>query len=299
MLGLNRICVKTEDEMPDVFGREDSRPGERGRSRHIGSRERMRFLRNRTLTGAALLCAALACGDAPAPPLRVAAASDLRFALDEVADAFKAERPDVPVDIIYGSSGNFYTQIQNGAPFDLYFSADADYPRRLADEGLVREGSVFLYAIGRIVLWAPAGARFELNERTVRDPAVRKIAIANPQHAPYGRAAEAALKSLGVYDEVQGKIVLGENVAQTMQFVQSGGADVGIVALALALAPTVRETGGYWEFPLDSYPRLEQGGAILRDARDPEAAAAFRDFTLSPQGREILERYGFGLPEVE
>ncbi len=242
------------------------------------------------------LCAAslASCGGSGVDaPLRVAAASDLRFALDEIAAAFQQEHPGIPVDIVYGSSGNFYTQIQNGAPFDLYFSADADYPRRLAAEGRVREGSEFLYAIGRIVLWRPAGKLGEFNGETLRDPDIQKIAIANPQHAPYGRAAEAALRSLGLYEEVQPKLVLGENVAQTLQFVQSGGAQVGVIALALAVAPTVRDTGEYWEFPLDSYPRIEQGGAILRDARDPETAAAFRDFTLSPKGREVLARYGF------
>jgi molybdate transport system substrate-binding protein len=238
-------------------------------------------------------------GSSDAIPLRIAAASDLRFALDEIGAAFRTANPGVAVDIVYGSSGNFYTQIQNGAPFDLYFSADAEFPRRLAEEGRVLEGSEFLYAVGRIVLWAPADAPFDLDERTLDDAGIRRIAIANPQHAPYGRAAEAALRSLGLYDRVREKLVLGENVAQTLQFVQSGGADVGIVALALALAPTVRDVGKYWEFPLDAYPRMEQGGAIPRNARDAEAAWRFRDFALSSQAREILERYGFAAPEGE
>ena len=239
------------------------------------------------------VCTALAvsCGGASeSRPLRVAAASDLRFALDEVAAAFKQTHPEISVDNVYGSSGNFYTQIQNGAPFDLYFSADADYPRRLAAEGRILEGSEFLYAVGRIVLWS---ATREVDARTLEDPSIRKVAIANPLHAPYGRAAEAALKNLGFYEELQPKLVLGENAAQTLQFVQAGGADVGIVALALALAPTVRETGHYWEIPIDAYPRMEQGGAILRDAKNPEAAAEFRDFALSPRGREILASFGF------
>jgi molybdate transport system substrate-binding protein len=245
---------------------------------------------------AAILVALLASctsGDSPKPPLRIAAASDLRFALDEIAADFKTEHPDILIDIVYGSSGNFYTQIQNGAPFDLYFSADAAYPRRLADEGLALGDSEFLYAVGRIVLWS---ATVEVDERTLADPAIRKIAIANPEHAPYGRAAEAALKSLGLYDQLQPKLVFGENVAQTLQFVQSGGADVGIIALALALAPTVRDQGRYWTLPPDSYPTMEQGGAILRDAKNPGEAEAFRDFTLSAHGREVLERYGFTLP---
>lgn len=243
---------------------------------------------------AAILAAVLAsCGGSEAPRLRIAAASDLRFALDEIAAEFKTERPDVSIDIVYGSSGNFYTQIQNGAPFDVYFSADADYPRRLAAEGLTQDGSAFSYAVGRIVLWS---ATRQVDEHTLEDPSIRKVAIANPAHAPYGRAAEAALKSMGLYEQLEPKLVFGENVAQTMQFVQSGGADVGIIALALALAPTVRDEGRYWEFPLDAYPRMEQGGAILRGAKNPENAAAFRDFALSARGREALERYGFSLP---
>ncbi|MCB1018615.1 MAG: molybdate ABC transporter substrate-binding protein [Acidobacteria bacterium] len=239
------------------------------------------------ITTLAILLAACA-GQQDSVPLRIAAASDLRFALDEVAGAYQGQNPGAALDIVYGSSGAFYTQIQNGAPFDLYFSADAEYPRRLAREGLTVEGSEFLYAVGRIVLWS---ATIEPNAETLRDPAIGKIAIANPQHAPYGRAAEAALQSLSLYEQVHDKLVLGENVAQTLQFVQSGGADVGIVALALALAPTVH--GHYWEFPLDAYPRMEQGGAILKRSTDPAAAAAFRDFTLSPEGRAILTRYGF------
>lgn len=232
-------------------------------------------------------------GSEPTAPLRVAAASDLRFALDEIASEFKTVHSDIPLDVVYGSSGNFYTQIRNGAPFDLYFSADSEYPRRLAAEGLILESSEFLYAVGRIVLWRPSG---EVDEQTLRDPAIHKIAIANPQHAPYGRAAEAALESLGLYDQIKDKLVLGENVAQTLQFVQSGGADVGIVALALARAPTVQ--GEYWEIPLDAYPRMEQTGAILRAARDPEAARVFRDFVLH-DGRQTLDRYGLTLPESE
>lgn len=236
----------------------------------------------------AFLLLLAACGGGSTPHLRIAAASDLRFALDEISVSYSE-----PVDIVYGSSGAFYTQIRNGAPFDLYFSADSEYPRRLADEGLILEGSELVYATGRIVLWSAAGP---VDAHTLRDPAIRKIAIANPQHAPYGRAAEAALRSLSLYEPVKDKLILGENVAQALQFVQSGGADVGIIALALALAPTVE--GQHWELPLDAYPRMEQSSVILRGARDPESARAFRDFVLD-EGRPTLDRYGLTLPEAE
>src|SRR5262249_13550361 len=128
------------------------------------------------------------------------------------------------------------------------------------------------------------------------DPAAKKIAIANPRHAPYGRAAEAALKKLGVYELVHERLVYGDNVAQTAQFIQSGAADIGIVGLSQALAPELREVGRFWEVPLDAYPRLEQGGIILSWAHDRDAAEHLRAFVLGSKGREILRRYGFSLP---
>jgi molybdate transport system substrate-binding protein len=145
----------------------------------------------------------------------------------------------------------------------------------------------------------PNGSKLDLDKlgiRTVADPSVKKIAIANPKHAPYGRAAEAALKKLGVYDDVKDRLVLGENIAQTSQFVESGSADVGLIALSLALAPNMREKGRYWDVPLDAYPRLEQGGVILNWAKDREATQALREFMMGKDGRAILKKYGFMLP---
>jgi molybdate transport system substrate-binding protein len=230
--------------------------------------------------------------------VRVAAASDLKFALDELVAAFGKTRPGAAVTLSYGSSGNFFSQISNGAPFDLFLSADIDYARRLAEAGHGRPEDVFRYGVGRIVLWVPAASRIAVERglQALTSPEVRKIAIANPRHAPYGRAAEAALRSQGVYDAVKGKLVFGENVSQTAQFVQSGAADVGIIALALALAPPLSKEGRYVEVPLEAYPRLEQGGIVLGRARDPEAARALRDFLLGQEGRAILKRYGFSLP---
>ena len=254
------------------------------------------------LAGALALAAGLS---APSFPLRadgprevrVAAAADLRFALDEILAA--AAVPGVSPVVTYGSSGSFFAQIENGAPFDLYLSADAEYPRRLAEKGLA-DGEVFLYAVGRIALWVPNGSKLDvaaLGVRALLDPSVRKVAIANPRHAPYGRAAEAALKSLGVWEAVSGKVVLGENVAQAAQFVESGAADAGIVALSLARSPRMRSAGRHVELPLASYPRMDQGGVVLRGARDPGAARALRDALLGPRGREVLREYGFFLPD--
>ena len=244
--------------------------------------------------------AALAAAPAPNTKrhLDVAAASDLKFAMDELVAAFGKAHPDIGVAVSYGSSGNFLSQIQNGAPFDLFFSADVEYPKRLAEAGLAPKGSEFRYAVGRIVAWVPAASRIpvERGVQALTAPDVRRIAIANPRHAPYGRAAEAALRKLGVYDAVKEKLVFGENVAQTAQFVQSGAADAGIIALSLAVAPALAKEGRYFELPLDAYPRMEQGGIVLDRTRDPEAARAFRDFVLGPEGRATLKHYGFFLP---
>jgi molybdate transport system substrate-binding protein len=236
----------------------------------------------------------------PSGKLTVAAAADLQFALPAMLAQFKAEHPLVDVSAVYGSSGNFYSQIRNGAPFDLFLSADMDYPRRLAAEGLVVPDSLFQYAAGRIVVWVPASSPVDvaaLGIHALESDAVKHVAIANPQHAPYGRAAEAAMRSLGVYDRVKPKLVLGENIAQTLEFVESGAADAGIVALSLALAPSVRARGRYSEIPLDAYPRVEQGGAVLSRARGSAAAASLRAFLQEASARRILRDYGFYMPE--
>jgi molybdate transport system substrate-binding protein len=228
--------------------------------------------------------------------VRVAAASDLKFALADVIAAFEVAHPEAHVEATYGSSGNFFAQLSNKAPFDLYLSADISYPRQLIQAGLALPESEFLYAHGQIVLWARQAAPFDVTQLgldSLQQPSVRKIAIANPAHAPYGRAAEAALKSLGVYDQVRERLVLGDNIAQTAQFVESGGADIGIIALSLALAPSMQEQGHFWTIPRDAYPPLEQGGVILNWAQDRRLAEAFRSFLLEPRGREILDRFGF------
>jgi len=229
----------------------------------------------------------------------VAAAADLKFALDEIVEAFESAHPGIDVEVVYGSSGNFFAQLSSRAPFDVFFSADVEYPRKLVESGLADGRSEFLYAVGQIVLWVPRSSPIdveELRERAVLDPSVRKVAIANPRHAPYGRAAEAALESLGVLAAVRDRMVFGENVAQTAQFVESGAADIGVIALSLAMAPSLREKGRYWLIPLDAYPRMEQGGIILNWAKDREAASLLRGFVVSAEGRKTLRRYGFILP---
>ena len=236
--------------------------------------------------------------EGPPREVRVAAAADLKFALDAVFRATSASIPGIRPEVTYGSSGSFFAQIENGAPFDLFLSADAEYPRRLAARGRA-DGDVFLYAVGRLAIWVPSSSKLDIRAlglRALLDPSVRKVAIANPRHAPYGRAAEAAMKALGVHDGVRARLVLGENVAQAAQFVQSGMADAGVFALSLALAPQMRTTGRHAEVPLASYPRMDQGGIVLKGARDPAAARALRDALLGPRGREVLREHGFFLP---
>ena len=255
-----------------------------------------------SLALAAFAVLATGCSDSTDRPsdVIIASASDLRFALEELSAAFAERHPEWRPRISYGSSGVYYTQLRNGAPFDLYLSADVDYPRRLEEEGLTWENSLFTYAVGRIVLWTPKGSAIDvaaLGAEAFTDSRLEKLAIANPLHAPYGQAAESSLRSLGVYDAIADRIVLGENVAQALQFVQSGAADAGVVALALALAPEVRGEGAYWEIPLDAYPPMEQGGVVMKAAANREGALAFRDFMLSAEGREMLKSYGFFPPE--
>ncbi len=241
------------------------------------------------------------CAPRTAPQrLSIAAAADLQFALDDISRVFRQAHPELDVAVTYGSSGNFYSEIRNQAPFDVFLSADIEYPRKLAQEGFADARSTFTYGVGRIVVWAPRQSPLDLARlqiHALEADSVRHIAIANPQHAPYGRAAAAAMRSLGVYDRVASKLVLGENIAQTMQFVQSGAADVGIVALALALAPSTRAQGQYWEIPLDAYPRIEQAGVVLSHAKDIAAAREFCAYLQSGAARGRLKEFGFYLPE--
>src|SRR5580693_6819565 len=193
-------------------------------------------------------------GKRPCGEVTVAAASDLTYAMNEITASFEKET-GCTVRVSFGSSGNFLTQIENGAPFDVFFSADIAYPKKLEAEGLAAPGSTYLYAIGKIVLWTRKDSRVDVSKglSVLREPAVRKIAIANPEHAPYGRAAEEALRHSGVYEAVKGRLVLGENISQAAEFVESGNADAGILALSLVVSPGLKEKGRFWSIPEDLY----------------------------------------------
>ncbi len=242
-------------------------------------------------------------GSATASPsaakLTIAAASDLKFALDEILVDFRKNEPGLNVQVSYGSSGQFYSQLLNQAPFDLYLSADLDYVRKLNEAGKIVPGSEFPYAEGRIVVWVRSDSTLDLagdGTNALQDHAVKKIAVANPQHAPYGRAAVAALKHFNLFDKLESKLVYGENIAQTAQFVESGAADVGIIALSLASAPAMKDKGRFVAVPPTAHPPLLQGGAILSWAQDRAAAERLRGVLVGPVGRAALQKYGFVVP---
>ena len=233
-----------------------------------------------------------------AQQLTVAAASDLQFAMQDIASRFEKETGN-KVTVTYGSSGNFAQQIQNGAPFDLFFSANIDYPKQLESANLVEPGSMYQYARGKVVMWAPTGSKIDVRKGlgALSDPAIKKIAIANPAHAPYGKAAVAALQKETVYDKVKDKLVLGENISQAASFVLSGAADVGLIALSLATSPNVKDKGIYVEVPADDYPPIEQACVILNSSKNKEEARKFLEFVKRPAMAELLRGYGFQVAE--
>jgi molybdate transport system substrate-binding protein len=248
-----------------------------------------------------------ACGLAVAPaPARaagepgrvaVAAAASLRPALEELGRAFEVERPGVRVVATYGASGTLLAQLRAGAPFDLFMSADRDYPRKAVEAGLAREEVV--YAAGRLVAFVPRGSPAAVEARglaALADRAVKRVAIANPALAPYGRAAEAALRAAGVEDAVRPKIVLGESVAQAAQLAHAGAVDAALLPASIAQAPELAATGAAIPLPPALAPPVPQSAAVLAGARDPALARAFLAFTLGERGRAVLARHGYDPP---
>ncbi len=255
-------------------------------------------------TIAALLLAAAAgsasAGAAPTPgSLTVAAAANLKLAMEELRSAFEAARPGTHVVVTTGASGAFFAQIRNGAPFDLFFSADREHPRKLVEAGLADREVV--YALGKLVVWTPRGSPVDLARgglRALADPALKKIAIANPALAPYGRAALAALESEGVLAAVRDRLVFGESVSQAAGFAQSGAADAAVLPASLALSPALA-AGNVTPVPPGAYPPIEQSAVVLAGAREPALARAFLDFVAGSGGGAILLRHGYGLPPRE
>jgi len=239
------------------------------------------------------------CANAQNPKtLAVAAASDLVYCLEELNAAFQKAHPAVDLKVSIGSSGNFFAQIQNGAPFDVFLSADLKYPKELIKAGLADSSSLLLYAIGRLVLWTvKPDIDVTRGLQILRDVKIKKLAIANPEHAPYGLAAQAALEHYKMWPLIRGKTVLGENIAQTAQFVQTGNVDAGIVALALVVSPKLTNVGKFFEIPETSYPRLEQAAVLTKRGKENPPAKTYLEFLRSEAARAIFDRYGFRLPK--
>jgi len=231
--------------------------------------------------------------------INVAAAADLSAALREVAANYE-KRTGVAVKLSFAASGALTQQIQNGAPFDVFFSADMEYPRQLIAGGQAESATLYRYGVGRLVLWVPRDSPLDVEHKgmdVLLDPAVKKISIANPQHAPYGRAAVAALKHYALYEKVSDRLVQGENVSQAAQFVESGNAQVGFVALAHAVAPAMQGKGKYLMVPAEAYPPLDQGVVLISHSPHRKDAVAFLEYLKTTEVAEVLRRNGFSLSE--
>jgi len=233
---------------------------------------------------------------ASAETVTIAAASDLVFCLERINTAFLRAHPGAKLKLSFGSSGNFFAQIKHGAPFDVFLSADVAYPRQLADGGAAVSETLTRYAIGRIVVWT---ARTDLDLSGVSalaQPGIKRLAIANPAHAPYGRAAREALQHAKIWEDVQPRLVLGENISQTAQFVQTGNADAGIVALSLVLSSKLKNVGRYVEIPESMHAPLEQAAVLTTHGRENPLARAYLTFLGTADARAIFDEFGFRLP---
>jgi molybdate transport system substrate-binding protein len=257
-----------------------------------------RFCSGRLLRRALFLIPFFLPSSNPAQTLRVAAASDLQFVLPDLSAQYE-KQTGAKLAISYGSSGNFFAQIQNGAPFDLFFSADLGYPKKLIQAGFAEPDSMQIYATGRLVLWLPPDSPLDplAGLKILLDPRIQKIAIANPEHAPYGRAAVAALHNAGLYDQLKPKLVFGENISQAAQFVQSGSAQAGLLALSLAISPAMK-SGKSYELTGRRFPPIGQAAVALKSSPNKQAANAFLEFLKTPEARAIFERYGYSAPPL-
>lgn len=230
-----------------------------------------------------------------AEEVRVAVAANFLATLNEIATNFEGDTGHTAV-ISSGSSGKLYAQIRNGAPFDVFFSADVMRPALLEEEGLAVQGSRFAYAVGRLTLWSRASTLIEGNgASTLLSDAVEHVAIANPKTAPYGVAAREALQALGFWERVQDRLVRGENIGQTFHFVFSKNAQLGFVALSQVLDPKVNGSGSRWDVPAHLYAPIRQQAVLLRAGQRHEVARAFLDYVKGAKSRGVIERFGYGL----
>ena len=229
--------------------------------------------------------------------IRVFAAADLQFALRELADIYMKKYPEDKIELIFGSSGKGFAQIKAGAPYHIFFSADMKYAEELYKEGYAITKPK-PYAIGRIVLWTrkDSGLAPSKFPEVLLDPRVKRIAIANWDHAPYGKASKEALEAYGVFQKVKDKLVIGENIAQTASYIRSGAADLGFIALSLAKAPELEMVGRCWLVPEDKHKRILQGYVITKEGQKFVSARRFYEFVASKEARKVFTKYGFLLP---
>ncbi|MBI6545648.1 MAG: molybdate ABC transporter substrate-binding protein, partial [Cyanobacteria bacterium NC_groundwater_1444_Ag_S-0.65um_54_12] len=229
------------------------------------------------------------------PALRILAASDLRYALPELLEVYEATA-QIPVSVVYGSSGKFFAQLMNGLPADIFFSADSQYPYRLEKTGMAMPGSRFTYAVGQLALCSANTATIDVTKgmAVLSESKVTKIAIANPQHAPYGKAALEALHYYQLYPQVKERLVFGESVLQAFQYLASGAAPVGIVAFSLLSTARIPRDRS-WLIPQKAYRPILQEVLILKSVKQPLVAKNFLGFVKSRHGKQILARHGFGV----
>ena len=227
--------------------------------------------------------------------ITVAAASDLTLAFEEVGRAFESTSK-TKVVFVFGSTGMLTRQIENGAPIDLFAAANVSYIKELDQKGLILPGSSEIYARGRITLWMPADTNLRLESiKDLARPEVTRIAIANPDHAPYGLAARQALESAGIWEAVKPKLVFGDNIRQTLQYAETGNVEVAIVALSLS----VQSRGRWALIPEELHQPIDQGLGIIKTTKKEQAAGAFAGFLTGPEGRAILKKYGFTFPATD
>ncbi len=230
--------------------------------------------------------------------LTVAAAASVRFSLPEIIAEFEKANKGVHVEGVYGSSGSLFQQISSKAPYDVFLSADETYAIELVKQRHGVGGSIVRYATGRLALWVPKASVLDVSKGlpSLTDESVKKIAIANPKLAPYGVAAEEAMRKAGIYESVKDRLVPGENISQASQFVESGSAQAGLLALSMVLSPGMKEKGRWWTVPDSEHTPIIQSGCISAYAKDQGLAERFMQFLASEPSREILRRHGFGIP---
>ena len=250
--------------------------------------------------GTLLLALAVTAPVRAAETVSIAAAADLVYCLDDMNAAFKKAHPDADLKVSSGSSGKFTTEIKQGAPYEVFMSADIGFPKDLIKAGQADEKSLTTYAFGRLVFWTAHPETVDVTkglEVLRKDEPVKKLAIANPDHAPYGLAAKQALEHDKLWDGVQSRLVMGDNISQTAQFVATGNADAGIVALSLVITGKLAKVGKWTEIPADKYAPLEQAVVLTKKGTENPLAKAYLEFLRTPEARKIFDNYGFRLPE--